>query len=115
MELLPEVEVWYALPALRRVLAEELQKKGLTQKEIATKLELAPSAINQYLQGKRGASKLPESIKKHVQEAANNIAEQAETKQELMKLIRTLRETKAICEIHAQNAEIPTNCDYCFK
>ncbi|MFT4250642.1 MAG: transcriptional regulator [Candidatus Woesearchaeota archaeon] len=115
MEILPEVEVWYALPALRRALAEELQTKGLSQKEIADKLELAPSAVNQYLQGKRGASKLPKKIHKHIQEAATNLAEGAEPKQELMKLTTLLRETKAICEIHAQHAEIPTNCDYCFK
>ena len=115
MEILPEVEVWYALPALRRALATELQEKGLTQKKIAETLEIAPSAVNQYLQGKRGASKLPETILEHVQEAANNLAEGANPKQELMKLTNKLRETRAICEIHKQHTEVPKNCQHCFE
>ena len=46
--------VWDVLPALRAAVAVELVKNGVSQVESARMLEIAPSAVSQYLSGKRG-------------------------------------------------------------
>jgi len=46
--------VWNVLPAIRAAIAVELTKRGLSQTKAARMLEIAPSAVSQYLSGKRG-------------------------------------------------------------
>ena len=46
--------VWDVLPAIRAALAAELVRNGVSQQEVARLLELAPSAVSQYISGKRG-------------------------------------------------------------
>jgi len=46
--------VWDVLPAIRAAIAVELVKEGVSQVEAARMLEIAPSAVSQYLSGKRG-------------------------------------------------------------
>ncbi|HWQ67745.1 MAG TPA: transcriptional regulator [Methanospirillum sp.] len=55
MEKLPcEEVVWDTLPAIRAAIAVELVSSGLSQKNVADLLNMAPSAVSQYLSGKRG-------------------------------------------------------------
>ena len=46
--------VWDVLPAILAAIAVELVKCGMSQVEAARMLEIAPSAVSQYLSGKRG-------------------------------------------------------------
>jgi predicted transcriptional regulator len=46
--------VWDVLPAIRAALVAELVKNGVPQQEVARLLDTAPSAVSQYLSGKRG-------------------------------------------------------------
>lgn len=46
--------VWDVLPAIRAALAADLVKNGVSQQEVARLLDIAPSAVSQYLSGKRG-------------------------------------------------------------
>jgi predicted transcriptional regulator len=46
--------VWDVLPAIRAALAAELVKQGVSRQEVARLLDTAPSAVSQYLSGKRG-------------------------------------------------------------
>jgi predicted transcriptional regulator len=46
--------VWNVLPAIRAAIAVELVKYGVSQVEASRMLEIAPSAVSQYLSGKRG-------------------------------------------------------------
>ena len=46
--------VWDVLPAIRAAIAGELIRGGVSQVEAARMLEMAPSAVSQYLSGKRG-------------------------------------------------------------
>jgi predicted transcriptional regulator len=46
--------VWDVLPAIRAAIAVELARCGVSQAEAARMLEIAPSAVSQYLSGKRG-------------------------------------------------------------
>ena len=55
MEKLPcETIVWNTLPAIRAAIAVEMVRCGLSQKMVASILGMAPSAVSQYLSGKRG-------------------------------------------------------------
>ena len=116
MEILPEVEVWYGLPALRCQLAIALKARGLAQRLIAERLGLAESAVSQYLSGKRGASTLPESFQKEVLLSAERVAEGDVnvTNKELIRLLDSLRESRVICDIHRQQGGVPKDCRCCF-
>lgn len=46
--------VWEVLPAIRAAIAVELVNGGVSQVEASRMLEIAPSAVSQYLSGKRG-------------------------------------------------------------
>lgn len=54
MKLPCQAIVWDVLPAIRAAIAEELIRCGVSQQEAARLLQMAPSAISQYLSGKRG-------------------------------------------------------------
>jgi uncharacterized protein len=46
--------VWDVLPAIRAAIAVELVHCGVSQIEASKMLEIAPSAVSQYISGKRG-------------------------------------------------------------
>ena len=46
--------VWDVLPAIRAAIAVELVRHGVSKVEASRMLEIAPSAVSQYLSGKRG-------------------------------------------------------------
>ncbi|WP_406658024.1 transcriptional regulator [Methanolobus sp. ZRKC2] len=54
MKLPCQMIVWDVLPAIRAAIAEELVNCGLNQQDIAKELDMAPSAVSQYLSKKRG-------------------------------------------------------------
>lgn len=54
MKLPCQTIVWDVLPAIRASIAEELVKLGVSQQETARLLDMAPSAISQYISKKRG-------------------------------------------------------------
>lgn len=118
MELLPEVEVWYGLPAIRAALSRALKERGLTQKEIANTLGIAESAVSQYLSGKRGKSTLAQPFLDEVTASAEKIASTTPgvVATETMRLVGLLRNSRAICDIHRQHAkDLPAHCDHCFS
>jgi predicted transcriptional regulator len=48
--------VWEVLPSIRAAIAEELIKRGLSQKEVSKSLGITPPAVSQYVSKKRGYS-----------------------------------------------------------
>src|SRR4030042_6570847 len=46
--------LWGVLPAIRAAIAVEVVRNGVSQVEAARMLEIAPSAVSQYISGKRG-------------------------------------------------------------
>jgi hypothetical protein len=54
MKLPCETIVWDILPNIRSELAKKLSEKGLSQKEIAKKLDITQAAVSQYVNKKRG-------------------------------------------------------------
>jgi uncharacterized protein len=46
--------VWEVLPSIRAATAEELIKRGISQKEVSRMLGITPPAVSQYISKKRG-------------------------------------------------------------
>jgi hypothetical protein len=68
--------VWDVLPAIRAAIAVELVKCGVSQVEAARMLEIAPSAVSQYLSGKRGYRiEFEEEVKKSIELLAQDLKE----------------------------------------
>jgi hypothetical protein len=93
--------VWDLVPAIRASLAIELVKKGQSQAMSAKLLGIAPSAVSQYISGKRGY----------------RIEFQGETKELIEKLAQDLIDNKAadfvvrICEICVSARGIENKCN----
>jgi uncharacterized protein len=54
MKLPCQIIVWDVLPAIKAAIAADLVQYGASRQEAAQLLDTAPSAISQYLSGKRG-------------------------------------------------------------
>ncbi|MGD1004145.1 MAG: transcriptional regulator [Methanoregulaceae archaeon] len=66
--------VWDVLPAIRAAIAVELVKCGVSQVEAARMLEIAPSAVSQYLSGKRGYRiEFEDDVKKSIATLAQDL------------------------------------------
>ena len=93
--------VWDLVPAIRASLASELVKKGQSQAASAKLLGIAPSAVSQYMSGKRGY----------------RIEFQSETKELIEKLAQDLIDNKVddfvvrICQICGSARGIESSCN----
>jgi len=68
--------VWDVLPAIRAAIAVELVRCGVSQVEAARMLEIAPSAVSQYLSGKRGYRiEFENDVKKSIERLARDLQE----------------------------------------
>jgi predicted transcriptional regulator len=73
--------VWDVLPAIRAAIAVELVRCGVSQVEAARMLEIAPSAVSQYLSGKRGYRiEFEEDAKKSIASLAQDLIDKKEVK-----------------------------------
>ena len=92
--------VWDLVPAIRASLAIELVKKGQSQAASAKLLGIAPSAVSQYISGKRGY----------------RVEFQGETKELIEKLAQDLIDNKvedfvvSMCEICVSARGIENKC-----
>ena len=93
--------MWDLVPAIRASLAIELVKRGQSQATAAKLLGIAPSAVSQYISGKRGY----------------RIEFQGETKELIEKLAQDLIDNKVsdfvvrICEICVSARGIEKKCN----
>jgi len=105
-----EYIVWHGLPIIRKEIAlTMIDTFGLKQKDAAEKLGLTPSAISQYLSGKRGNEEdffneeFDEEILNEIKKSAENIINKGEeeTIVEICRLCKLLSSKKIfnfICE-----------------
>jgi uncharacterized protein len=119
MEFPQEIEVWYIIPAVRRELARLLVEKGLTQRQVAKKLDVTEAAVSQYLSNKRGTSiQYPAAVTTQLRAASERIAhaEHPENvRKEILELCALLKDEKIICDIHKKNATVKDGCALCFE
>ncbi len=116
MNLPQEVVVWRIIPSLRKEFVLGLKKKGLSQKEIAEKLDITAAAVSQYMNNKRATSVVIFNTKsrREIQKAIDRIATVSNAKtgmQELSRVIEYCRRQRVLCA----NCDIRKNdCDICF-
>jgi uncharacterized protein len=71
--------VWDVLPAIRAAIAVELVRHGVSQVEASRMLEIAPSAVSQYLSGKRGYRiEFENDVKKSIELLAQDLKDKKE-------------------------------------
>jgi Predicted transcriptional regulator len=97
--------VWDVLPSIRAAIAEELIKRGISQKEVSKMLGITPPAVSQYVSKKRGYNiEFREDIRESIGKLADDLIE---------KKVDDL--VKRICEIcrllqDDENACISSRC-----
>ena len=66
--------VWDVLPAIRAAIAVELVKCEVSQIEASRMLDIAPSAVSQYLSGKRGYRiEFKDDVKRSIEHLAKDL------------------------------------------
>jgi len=109
-----EVEVLYILPTIRKELAISMKELGLSQKKIAGLLGVRESTISQYITAKRATKiELGPKLKKEVKKSAKIINNTHDSIKETQRILDLVRESKLVCDIHKQMADIPNECDMC--
>ncbi len=103
MEKLPcEAAVWDTLPAIRAAIAIEIVNSGMSQNKAAALLGLAPSAVSQYISGKRGYRIfLSEEVKLAVAKAAEDIksGKNKDLSEQICEICLLLRNSEGPCQI----------------
>ncbi len=116
MELIQELEVWYIIPTIRKELALAMKNQGLKQVEIAKKIGLTKSAVNQYLSNKRGNEiKFNEKVKQEVNSSSKRIITEFDSIREIQHLINLSRQEKIACQIHRNLDNNYKSCNVCFE
>ena len=114
-----EIEVWYIIPSIRRELAKSMIKDlKITQKQVASIMEITEAAVSQYLHSKRAkevvfTKAILEEIKKSAKEIAKN---ERLLIQEMMRLTNLTGVKHVMCDVHKKHdAKLPESCDICFE
>jgi len=69
--------VWDVLPAIRAAIAVELVRSGVSQVEASKMREIAPSAVSQYMSGKRGYRiEFDDRVKDSIERLAQDLREE---------------------------------------
>ncbi|MDD1695975.1 MAG: transcriptional regulator [Methanoregula sp.] len=92
--------VWDVLPAIRAAIAVELVREGVSQVEAARMLEIAPSAVSQYLSGKRGyRMEFEDEVKKSIAILAQDLInkKQVNLTERICDICRQLRNGESGC------------------
>ncbi|HIH26144.1 helix-turn-helix domain-containing protein [Candidatus Woesearchaeota archaeon] len=116
MEMPQEIEVWYIIPAIRKQLAFAMKDLGLNQTEIAKRMGITKSAINQYLNSKRAKDIVfSDKVKLEVSNSASKIKTPMDTIREIQYLITVAKKENVTCQVHMlMDKNLTSKCDICF-
>ncbi|MBI4895430.1 MAG: helix-turn-helix domain-containing protein [Candidatus Aenigmarchaeota archaeon] len=106
-----EVEVFYIIPTIRSSLTRYLKDRGLSQKDIAKILGIRESTVSQYVSSKRASKiKFSENVEEKIKESSKNINSKLDVIRETQKLLRFIRNSGEICNIHKKLCGLPGDC-----
>ena len=107
-----EIETFYILPTLRRYFALHLKERGMMQKDIADMLMINSATISQYSSTKRGHKiTFNDFILKEIKKSTENMHDQISYIRETQRILKVIRISGAICEIHKQVSVVPNGCE----
>ena len=103
--------VWDVLPSIRAAIAEELIKRGISQKEVSKMLGITPPAVSQYVSKKRGYNiEFREDIRGAIGKLADDLIEKKadDLAKRICEICRMLQDDENACWIFF--AESPSRC-----
>lgn len=111
-----EIIYWEILPAIRRELVNSLKKKNLKQSEIASLMDITPSAVSLYLKNKRAEDiEFTEKFRDYIGESADKIAErESSVFEEINKLIKYFEREESLCHRCRKENNLDNSCKICF-
>ncbi|MDL2247041.1 transcriptional regulator [Methanobrevibacter sp. OttesenSCG-928-K11] len=115
-----EIVVWYAIPAIRSLLAKELSKLGMKQIEISNVLEITQPAVSQYLSDKRGGGevKFNDEIDLMIRNLALDLYKENISQIDMIPRIcdicRKIRVDDILCMLHKEKGGVPDKCKLCL-
>jgi predicted transcriptional regulator len=120
MKLPCEMAVWYILPVVRRDLAKELIRQGLSQRKISEIFGVSEAAISQYVKGTRGKGMLlGKKASSAVKDLAAEIAKKEMTQQKMAEKICNIcmiaKKEESACKIHKDKFGAPSDCSMCLR
>ncbi len=101
MKLPQEIIYWNIIPGIRNRIVKELKSLGLSNEEIAKKLELSPSSVSLYLKDKRGKKiKFNKIFLKKIHNSSLKILnDESNVFQEIIFLLNFFKKEKMLCKI----------------
>ena len=92
--------VWDVLPSIRAAIAEELIKRGISQKEVSKMLGITPPAVSQYVSKKRGYNiEFREDIREGIGKLADDLIEKKvdDLAKRICEICRLLQDDENAC------------------
>ncbi|RME78213.1 transcriptional regulator [Candidatus Woesearchaeota archaeon] len=110
--LLPqEIEVYYIIPTIKRYLTQYLKESGMKQKDIAKLLQIQEATVSQYLSNKRGHQiNFDSAIEQEIKKSSTRINDMSSYICEIQRLLKIIRHSKTLCNIHKQFSTVPSTC-----
>jgi predicted transcriptional regulator len=103
-----EVIVWDVLPSIRAAIAEELVKRGLSQKEVSRLLGITPPAVSQYVSKKRGYNiQFANDVKLAIEKLADDLIQNKVDNlvERICEICKSLRDEETACVSSNCNSE----------
>jgi hypothetical protein len=97
-----EVIVWDVLPSIRAAIAEELVRRGLSQKEVSSILGITPPAVSQYVSKKRGYNiEFGEEVREDIAKLADELVDKKVDNlvERMCEICRAVRDDDNACKI----------------
>lgn len=92
--------VWDVLPSIRAAIAEELVRRGLSQKEVSKMLGITPPAVSQYVSKKRGYNiQFEADVRKMIEKLADDLIQNNVDNlvERMCEICRSLRDENNAC------------------
>jgi len=115
-----EIVVWYIIPGIRSVLAKELFKLNMKQKDISDLLDITQPAVSQYLSDKRGNEiQFNEEVFFHIQKFAHGLKGGEISKLDMIpqmcQICRKIKSEDIMCYLHKEKGSVPEDCKACLQ
>ncbi|MBI4020109.1 MAG: helix-turn-helix domain-containing protein [Candidatus Aenigmarchaeota archaeon] len=117
LKILPqEVETWYIIPAIRREMAKEIIRRGLSQRGAAARLGITESAVSQYVKDKRANKvSLKPAVLDEIRKSVDAVMAGGSAFSEIYRLSLELKRNMSICDIHRAHDDVPQACNICYE
>ena len=115
-----EIVVWYIIPGIRSVLAKELFKLDMKQKDISELLDITQPAVSQYLSDKRGNEiEFSEETFQMIHDFAIGLKEGEISKLDVIprmcSVCRNIKTEDIMCFLHKEKGSAPDQCKACLE